>query len=259
MSKSISILGSGWLGIPLADSLMEQGHEVVLSTSNQEKLEDLQSQGYKSVQIDIVKQNKLPTEFQNSEVLIIAITSKDVEAFRSLIEQINTTSVKQVIFISSTSVYDFCNCEITEDTPTNNSPIAQIERVFQELIPERTTILRFSGLFGYNRKPANFFRYKAIPNANAFVNMIHRDDCIAIIQKLIEKEIVGKEYNAAADTHPTKEEFYTKTSLDVGYPAPKVQESSKLMYKIILNNALKSDLEYEFKYGDLMKVDFSSC
>lgn len=259
MSKSISILGSGWLGIPLADSLMKLGHEVVLSTSNQEKLEDLQSHGYKAVQIDIATHNELPTEFQNSEVLIIAITSKDVNAFRSLIEQLKTSRIKQVIFISSTSVYDFCNCEITEETPTNNSPIAQIEKVFLEQIPERTTILRFSGLFGYNRKPANFFRYKAIPNPKAFVNMIHHDDCIAIIQKLIEKEITGKEYNAAADTHPTKEEFYTKASLDLGYPAPKVQETGKIMYKIVLNEVLKSDLGFEFKYGDLMGIDFSGC
>ncbi len=259
MHKNISILGSGWLGIPLADALISQGHKIGLSTSSIIKKGELTSKGYQVDEIAISATSRLPSNFLSCDVLIIAITSKDIEAFKNLMIQLSNSAIKQVIFISSTSVFDFCNCEIDALANTNNSPIAQIERLFLEHIPEKTTILRFSGLFGYDRKPANFFRYKAISNPKTFVNMIHRDDCIAIIQRLIDKKVVSKQYNATADTHPTKEDFYTKASLDLGYSAPKVQESNKLMYKIISNKTLKEDLNYQFIYGDLMAIDFSKC
>ena len=259
MQKKIHILGSGWLGLPLADALLSKGFNVRISTSNSIKRNALFSKGYEVDQISISSTSPVSNNFLDCDVLIVAITSKDVSAFENLTSQLSATSIKQIIFISSTSVFDFCNCKIDALAPTNNSPIAQIERLFLNELSERTILLRFSGLFGYDRKPANFFKYKPISNPNSFVNMIHRDDCIAIIQQLIEKELVNKRYNATADTHPTKEEFYTKASLDLGLAAPKIIDTEKVMFKIILNDTLKKDLNYEFKYGDLMAIDFSTC
>ena len=45
MSDTIAILGCGWLGLPLAKSLLNDGCQVHGSTTSEEKLTDLQTAG----------------------------------------------------------------------------------------------------------------------------------------------------------------------------------------------------------------------
>ena len=45
MKKEISLLGCGWLGIPLASSLVKKGFAVKGSTTSSDKLEILKSEG----------------------------------------------------------------------------------------------------------------------------------------------------------------------------------------------------------------------
>jgi nucleoside-diphosphate-sugar epimerase len=119
----------------------------------------------------------------------------------------------------------------------------------------QTTVLRFGGLFGYDRKPGNFFpKGRIIDNPGGFVNMIHRDDCIRIIERIIAKNIWNETFNGCADTHPTRREFYTKAALNLGYEVPTFNETGSGEYKIISNQKLKTMLEYEFKYPDLLNI-----
>ena len=67
--------------------------------------------------------------------------------------------------------------------------MVEIEKLFQCNSNFKTTLIRFAGLLGYNRKPGNFFKNgKSIPNPEGVVNMIHQDDCVLIISKIIEKK-----------------------------------------------------------------------
>ena len=252
MKQTISILGCGWLGMPLASTLTNNGFTIKGSTTSNNKFKELISSDVKPYLITL---NSLENsaDFFDSEVLIIAIPSKNVDDFKKLILKVKQSTVKKIIFISSTSVYENLNQIVTEKTQTKNTPLTIIEQLFIKNNHFITTIIRFGGLFGYNRKPGNFISLgKKIENPEGYVNLIHRDDCIKIIEEIIIKDIWSEILNACADSHPRRKDFYTKEILKSERKAPDLNENSLNDYKIISVQKLKSLLNYEFKYSDLM-------
>jgi nucleoside-diphosphate-sugar epimerase len=160
-----------------------------------------------------------------------------------------------VIFISATSVYPSSDMLITEEHKTLDTPLASIEKLFLLNTNFDTTILRFGGLFGVNRNPGNFFKDgRIIKNPEGVVNMIHQDDCIGIIHKIIERRIDNIVFNACADTHPTRRVFYTKMKTELGFEAPVFEENQPIVMKRISSEKLKSMLNYTFKYNDLLAI-----
>ena len=55
--RQISILGCGWLGLPLAKSLLEKGFSVKGSTTTSEKIIVLENHGIAAYQIELSEQN----------------------------------------------------------------------------------------------------------------------------------------------------------------------------------------------------------
>ncbi len=156
MKKKISILGCGWLGLPLAQHLIHKGYEIFGSTTSEDKKSILTNAGIKPFILNIEDLNEKLDAFLDAEILIIAITSKNIEAFRKLINLIQNSNISRVLFVSSTSVYENNNEVVTEDTPVKDCPLVTIENLIRENTSFKTTILRFGGLFGYSRKPGNF-------------------------------------------------------------------------------------------------------
>lgn len=255
LKNSISILGCGWLGEPLASHFINKKYSVKGSTTSENKIQKLIEIGVKSYLLKINNITPNIFEFLDSEILIIAIPSKDVEGFMKLISCIEQSKIKYVLFVSSTSVYASSSDMITEETPVINSALAEIENIFITNNCFKTTVIRFGGLIGYNRKPGLFYpKGRFIDNPDSAVNMIHRDDCIGIIELIIEKKIWNEIFNGCADTHPTKREFYTKAALDIGLDIPRFDESKQSENKLISNQKLKEELNYKFKYSDLLNI-----
>ena len=255
MKQKISILGCGWLGEPLAERLIELGYSIKGSTTSESKVRGLEAIGILPfiIRIEDLRLNSL--EFLDSEILIVDLPSKNTEGFKKLIQHIEKSLVKKVLFISSTSVYADSNEILTEQNNLKPSPLVEIEYLFKSNPAFQTTIIRFAGLIGYNRKPGMFFpKGKKIGNPNGFVNMIHRDDCIRIIELIIEKKIWNETFNACADTHPSRREFYTKAALDIGNDIPDFEETGSPESKIISNQKLKTILGYEFQYPNLLEI-----
>lgn len=255
MRTTISIFGCGWLGFPLAKSFLNNDFSVKGSTTSNEKLQDLKTIG---IQPFLVKLEELPTtilEFLNAEILIVNIPSKNIEGFKNLIPFIEKSPIKKVLFISSTSVYGPSESIINEQTNLRDCPLKDIEELFQKNEYFETTILRFSGLLGYQRKPGNWFKNcKIIPNPEGVVNMIHQDDCISIIEKIISNNYWNNTFNAATDSHPSRRNFYTKAFKDVGNNTPIFNEEDKKTIKIIGNQKVKKELNFDFKYPDLLNL-----
>jgi nucleoside-diphosphate-sugar epimerase len=251
LKPNISILGCGWLGQALAKSLVEKRFNVY--ASNRTKKESLN--GIKTFAIDIEKRDNDFSSFLSSEVLILAITSKSSTDFKYLIREIESSLVKNVIFISSTSVYPFTNSIATEETKTSHTPLAEIEKLFNTNNQFETTILRFGGLFGYDRKPGRFVKpNKKIQNPEGFINFIHRDDCIQIIEQIVEKQIWNEVLNACSDDHPKRRDFYVKEAAKLGVTNLVFDEKSETKFKIVSSEKLKNILNYKFKYADLMRL-----
>ena len=254
MKNNISILGCGWLGLSLALKLRSKGYSIKGSTTSKIKIAKLESNGLQPFIIDLSNRESEFKNFLNSEVLIIAIPSKNIAGFKNLIFHIENSKIKNILFISSTSVYPNSNSIITEENLIHKTPLYEIEMLFKTNTNFKSTILRFGGLIGYDRKPGNFFKNGKIINyPDAFVNLIHRDDCIQIIKEIIAKNIWSKTLNACTDTHPKKRDFYTKEFRKEGRNNPIFNELASNEYKIINSDQLKKILNYNFIYSDLMK------
>jgi len=255
--NTISILGSGWLGLPLARHLIKAGYIVNASTTSEGRIENLISIGANPFIVDI---DVLPGNLENflrANTLIINIPSKNIDGFGRLIQEIEKSDIEKVLFVSSTSVYEDTNKTIVESDGVESirSPLLTIENLFRYSDKFKTTIVRFGGLIGYSRKPGMFFSQgKPVNNPDAYVNLIHRDDCIGIISRIIEHEVWGEVFNCCADTHPTKREFYTHAARAIGRPAPEFVNTDTKSFKIISNQKVKELLNYTFKHPDLMRT-----
>jgi GNAT superfamily N-acetyltransferase len=103
--NSISLLGCGWLGFPLAQRLIENKFSIKGTTTSKGKLLQLKKANIEGYLLNLDDLDSLDKGFLDSILLIIAIPSKDHEGFKQLINNIEKSSIKKVIFISSNSVY----------------------------------------------------------------------------------------------------------------------------------------------------------
>jgi nucleoside-diphosphate-sugar epimerase len=255
--RTISILGSGWLGLPLARHFTASGYTVKASTRSESRTAEIQAVNAEPFVVDIHASSDISPAFLQADVLIINIPSKNVEAFNRLTESIAGSGIKNILFVSSTGVYDDVDTIVHESDYQHlkTGPLLEIENVFRRLEKVKITIVRFGGLIGYSRHPGRFFRPGAVlNNPDAPVNLIHRDDCIAIISEIVRQGVWGEVFNCCADTHPTKREFYTLAAESIGNAPPELGETTPGTGKTISNDRVKKLLRYEFIHPDLMKL-----
>jgi len=252
--KNVSVLGCGWLGMPLAISLLDEGYSVKGSTTTEKKISLLEINNIDPYLLDVTSFEEFD-DFLDSDILIIAITSKDIDGFESLISQIENSSIQKVIFISSTSVYGRRNKVMTEEDEVLQTPLSEIENLFRENTFFETTILRFAGLFGDERHPSNWFENeRKIPQPKGFVNMIHKEDCIEIIHEIIDQNCWNETFNACSNHHPTRREFYTIAKLSNDFEVPKFEDNDVYKWKIISSNKVQKVLDYTFIHDDLLNI-----
>ena len=252
--KRVSVLGCGWLGKPLSISLLDEGYSVKGSTTTEEKLELLEMNNITPYIVNISEFEEFDS-FLNSDILIISITSKDLDGFQNLISQIESSDVQKVIFISSTSVYGRLNKVMTEEDVVLKTPLTEIEDLFRQNNFFETTIIRFAGLFGDERHPSNWFKNgRKIPQPKGFVNMIHKEDCIEIIHTIIDQNCWGQTFNACSNHHPTRREFYTIAKLSNDFEIPEFEDNDVYEWKIISSKKLQDVLDYTFIHDDLLSI-----
>lgn len=259
----ISILGCGWLGFPLAKALVENGFLVKGSTTSTEKVSILKSVGIEPfiVQLEEEKISESVADFlAHSQILIVNIppklrgnsTENFVAKIATLIPFIEKSTVEKVLFVSSTSVYGEDNEFVTEDTPLNpdtegGRQLVIVESLLQKNTHFETTILRFGGLIGEDRNPVRFLSGREnIENPDAPINLIHQDDCIGSIEKIIALNSWNEIFNAVAPFHPSRKEYYTQKATDLNLALPKFAASNSIAGKTILNDKLIKYLQYSF-------------
>ena len=275
MGIKISILGCGWLGLPLAKSLLSKGYEVKGSTTSESKLEVLKNAGISHFQIQLEENQIIGTieDFlKETDVLIIDIppglrreTSASnemtfVSKIKTLIPFIEKSGVQKVIFVSSTSVYGdgFPIVEITEETKPNpdtesGKQLVIAESLLQSNAHFKTTVIRFGGLLDDDRHPVKFLAGRTnVENPDAPVNMIEREDCIGIIEKALDfarddNWEWNQTFNAVAPQHPTRKVYYHKKAEIFNLPLPTFAKNSESKGKIISSKKVETILGYSFQ------------
>jgi len=201
----------------------------------------------------------------DSELLIINIPpglrrnpeADFVAKIKHLIPHIERSDIQKVLFISSTSV--FADEEgfpsITSDTLPNatsnaGKQLIAVEELLRNNSNFESTILRFGGLFDVRRHPATMLsKRNGVKNPKAPVNLIHLDDCIGIIQKIITTDSWNTVFNAAYPDHPEKVVYYSKVCEQLGLPVPDYDFQTLSKGKVINNTHIINFLDYSFQVG----------
>ncbi len=269
MSKSsISILGCGWLGLPLGKHFSENNYIVKGSTTHPEKLPILHENGIEGFYIQlnphIVGDNV--DNFLHSETLLINIPPRislqkadaHVEQISNLLPSIKVSTIKNIIYISSTSVYPELNREVFEEDVTSpeqsaSPTMVKAENLLKDFCTDlklNLTILRCGGLMGYDRIPAKYFSgWKGLTTGDIQVNYVHRDDVMKVIETIINQEIWNETFNIVSPIHPTRKEIYAKNCEELGFEMPEfVSPIEPQPFKIISPKKWLERSMYQFIY-----------
>jgi len=260
--NKIGIIGCGWLGLPLAKEFISNNYKVKGSTTTKEKLKILKNQGIEAYLIEIAENSisdSIDSFLYELDILIVDIPPKirkEVntsysEKIKRLIKQSN--KVKNILFISSTSVYGSMQGKIDSNTialpdSENGKEILKTENLVKN---KNNTILRFGGLIGEGRNPLKYLIQKnEVLNADAPINYIHQKDCIGIINAIISKGKWGETYTAVAPFHPSKIEYYNYICDYKKIKRLNFSNKKTEINKEIYDDRIKNELNYTFKFSD---------
>jgi nucleoside-diphosphate-sugar epimerase len=267
MSKTVAIAGMGWLGLALARHLKTLGYNVKGSVTSEEKANSLRKNDFHAIALVVTEGGVTgPVELllADADYLIIMIppglrrhTGADyVLKMSYLLSAIEKSAVRNVVLVSSTSVYGDSQGRVTEqESPKPETQagkqLLQVEQLFFTSERLNTTIVRFGGLFGGSRQPVRYLAgRKELSNGDAPVNLIHRSDCIGILTEIIKQEAFGHIFNAVLPSHPKKREYYSNVASQLDLVPPQYSEGdSEEIFKQVDSVNLDTILDYSFKHS----------
>ncbi|WP_434926488.1 NAD-dependent epimerase/dehydratase family protein [Shewanella sp. HL-SH2] len=262
---SVTIIGCGWFGFPLAQSLIKQGHHVKSNKRKQADLIALSQAGITAYQLDLSTEIDVAsaTELLDSDMLVVNIPpglrrgETDYMAnLNSLKTVIGDKQYQRVIFISTSGVYPSEDKIMTEQDATSHSPVSDILLQAESLFScmGNACIVRFSGLVGPKRHPGRFLAGKEnVSGGNVAVNLVHLDDCVAAISLILSSSTVGAVYNLCAPDHPTKQTFYSQAAIHAGTSAPTFNQQISPS-KVIDGNLICQQLGFIYQQPHLLKM-----
>lgn len=270
----ISILGCGWLGLPLGAQLKTVGHSIKGSTTRKEKISLLEEKGISPFLIDLGDEHTTTDAakmgFFDCDILIISVPPRSKtmppdyhpQQIKQVLSHIKPTEAPNIIYISATSVYPK-NTDVANETypinaaSTGNKALYEAEQLLLGS-GYPLNILRCGGLMGYDRIPAKYFEGKTVANGANPVNYIHRDDVIGIIETLIAKNTWGNTYNLVAPMHPSRIEVFKKNVQDFNFVPPNFSvEPIPTICRLILGEKVIKTLQYDFLFPDPLEFYYT--
>ncbi len=263
--KSVSILGCGWLGLPLAQKLAACGFTVKGSTTTPAKIAILKNSNIIPYRLTVTPsvEGENVADFFKSDALFVNIPFRRdlqdprlyVQQLQAVIAQAAAAGVRFVVFASSTAVYPLLNQHAKEEdvivpSDERTQALVDAEQLFLNEPRFKATVIRFAGLYGPDREIGGFLKSGRVASkdGNAPVNLIHLEDSIGIVMAVLNKELGGEILNACADGHPLRKDLYVHAAIAGGLKPQDFKEGTHPAYKIIDNNKVKRLLDYRFIY-----------
>jgi nucleoside-diphosphate-sugar epimerase len=255
---NIAVIGCGWLGLPLAVSLVKNNYTVFGTTTSINKIPYLKELGISSFILDLSKPIQInQVEFLNKiDLVIINIPPSKLKGDKSysdslleLVKLIQTST--KIILISTTGVYPD-EVQLADESYKFKSEDLEKETVQAEVklidyLTNRLTIIRLAGLLGEDRHPVKFLAgRKDIPNGNAPINLIHQNDAIGIINKVIDENYWGEIINGCYPSHPVKSQYYTDKAILLDLEPPLFLNQGEECKKV---SEIKSIKELKYSYS----------
>ncbi|WP_026376824.1 SDR family oxidoreductase [Aestuariibacter salexigens] len=262
----ISIVGCGWLGLPLASHFISNGHIVSGTTRSTEKSSALRRANITAYQFTLG--DDLSDKTLDSLFCVDALVLNLPPGRRTMDEQWFTEHMQQFIdishergcknllFVSTTSVYGSAEGKVNEhsavspDTASGRAHVALEKHLF-EVFAEHGAVIRLAGLVNETRHPVKFLSGRVdIPNPNQCVNLVHQHDVIAAIDAIITANKFGKTYVLCSHEHPSRKDYYTWAATQLGLPRPAFtdEQSSDVTGKLVDAGESLRTLELELNY-----------
>lgn len=217
-NKHISLIGCGWLGHDLAQSMVAQNFSVIGTTSGKKP------SSY--IPLDLAACPIVPDVILKSEVIVYLIPPLELSVVQHFFDQIPDD--KKIIFISSTSVYGKQLGEVEESLELSNantsSPLlVTTEKYLRERF-KSLTILRPGGLYGKKRHPVFFLQGKiALKTGEEKLHLAHLNDVMAAIMAVIDRNIWGETFNIVSDLRVAKKDYYTAIAMKLNLTPPQYE------------------------------------
>lgn len=267
------IVGAGWLGTPLAQALLVEGHDVVITRRSQARLDERPSTIANAALLDLNDENaaqKLDEIIQSNHIERIVGAfppgfrrgsgREYTQQWSTLVKAAKQHAIEKLVMISSTTVYPNLPTEMKEEsaslalaqTHPNFSDNAKIMLEAEQSVIDsgiNYAILRCSGLIGPDRHPARFaMRLKQV-SRKAPANMLHQSDAVAVVQFALD-HLSNQIINVTTPHTVSKAEFYqaaiTKSGAEISLP-PVTEDADKR----ILADKLVS-LGYQFRFNSTL-------
>jgi nucleoside-diphosphate-sugar epimerase len=270
----VGIVGCGWLGTALATTLINKATSVIATRSSEENCSDLIAQG---INAEVLLLPTSQAELNQHAVfacrtIVIAITPQFRNGrvdYPDKVKQVVTAAehngnVKQIILLSSSAVYNGLSGVVTEDIPLDFSA-EKVSLLYDaelavlgfgnEALGRRSHVLRLSGLVGENRHPGKFLAGKSTlaVNAKAQVNLIHQEDAVGIITRLLSSKVKTGIFNGVSATKATKQDYYQAAAKALSLPEPIFSNMDSLeTVRVVNGDKVRQLLSYQFVYPDLL-------
>ena len=261
--KSISIIGLGWLGLPLAQRLQALGYAVKGSKQSAQRADALNDLGLNAFPLFL--KDHFPKEAAQAvqaDVLIVTLPPSKFSPedylyqLQTLSEHAAEMGVKQLIFTSSIGVFPLHEAHFEEthwvepDNATGELLRAAENLLLRSTIPH-CDILRLGGLIGQGRHPIKQLAGKrGLKQGNSPVNLLHLDDAIAAIIQLLQAPNGKRLYHLCAPVHPTKAQYYAQAAAYYGLSAPEFICANHDPQRIILGEKICRELGFVYRYPD---------
>ncbi|MEM6256439.1 MAG: SDR family oxidoreductase [Cyanobacteria bacterium P01_D01_bin.156] len=242
--ENIAILGCGYVGSALAACWQEQGHFVTGTTTRQERVASLQSLLSKVAVITGDDANAIQSLVQAQDTVVVSVAPTGFQVAdeatyeqtylttaKNLLQALKQTpSVKQVIYLSSCSVYGDRQGEWVDENAAifPSEPRSQMLYEAEQIISQansedqRICILRLGGIYGPGRELVGMLGGMAgmtLPGrGERVINWIHRDDIVGVIEFARLNQLQGI-YNLVDDSQLTIKDQLEQICSRYGLPS----------------------------------------
>lgn len=251
-----TIIGCGWLGTSLGETLVQNGDAVIGTTTTLNKQEFFTKKGIKNEIFTLNSQ--ISTQIIDfSEIVVLSIPPVDRnnplrygEFLVHLVNQFNSKT--NFIFLSSTGIYPQKDGVFDEDyhfkpdeKPTS---LYQAEKQLSEFLKNRLTVLRLGGLFGNDRHPIYSLNGKTdVKNPEGIINFVGKKDVISVIQLIAKQQIFGEVFNVVYPSYPSRKMYYEQKAKELDLLAPTFDYSPSIVREI---NSIKIQNKLGFIFDE---------